>query len=165
MWVYIYIVKFFHYGIIKEYLNIGCILKKELENNLWKLLEIRWYSTEKLPPCMYILIYIYKYMHMLILIFTSLHALVWITIIFLFYFFSHAVICLHYVNDNILWNTYSSLQRLLRMLDTLNFKEFVAFLSAFSPRASLQQKIECNYSLLLICYELKLSLVPLFSHS
>ncbi|GMN63569.1 hypothetical protein TIFTF001_032670 [Ficus carica] len=33
-------------------------------------------------------------------------------------------------------------QRLLRMLDTLNFKEFVAFLSAFSPRASLQQKIE-----------------------
>lgn len=28
------------------------------------------------------------------------------------------------------------------MLDTLNFKEFVAFLSAFSPRASLQQKIE-----------------------
>ncbi|KAF0900216.1 hypothetical protein E2562_028698 [Oryza meyeriana var. granulata] len=33
-------------------------------------------------------------------------------------------------------------QRLLRMLDGLNFKEFVAFLSAFSPRASLQQKIE-----------------------
>lgn len=36
-------------------------------------------------------------------------------------------------------------QRLLRMLDGLNFKEFVAFLSAFSPRATLQQKIECNY--------------------
>ncbi|XP_031247620.1 calcineurin subunit B-like isoform X2 [Pistacia vera] len=32
--------------------------------------------------------------------------------------------------------------RLLRMLDGLNFKDFVAFLSAFSPRASLQQKIE-----------------------
>ncbi|KAG6627943.1 hypothetical protein I3843_15G142700 [Carya illinoinensis] len=33
-------------------------------------------------------------------------------------------------------------QRLLRMLDGLNFKEFVAFLSAFSPRATTQQKIE-----------------------
>ncbi|CAI9783016.1 unnamed protein product [Fraxinus pennsylvanica] len=33
-------------------------------------------------------------------------------------------------------------QRLLRMLDGLNFKEFVAFLSAFSSRASLQQKME-----------------------
>ncbi|PKA49211.1 Calmodulin-like protein 9 [Apostasia shenzhenica] len=33
-------------------------------------------------------------------------------------------------------------QRLLRMLDGLNFKEFVAFLSAFSSRTSLQQKIE-----------------------
>ncbi|TYJ39602.1 hypothetical protein E1A91_A04G080600v1 [Gossypium mustelinum] len=33
-------------------------------------------------------------------------------------------------------------QRLLRMLDGLNFKEFVAFLSAFSPRATVQQKIE-----------------------
>ncbi|KAL6984931.1 hypothetical protein U1Q18_018312 [Sarracenia purpurea var. burkii] len=33
-------------------------------------------------------------------------------------------------------------QRLLRMLDGLNFKEFVAFLSAFSGRASLQHKIE-----------------------
>ncbi|KAK7815709.1 calcineurin subunit b [Quercus suber] len=33
-------------------------------------------------------------------------------------------------------------QRLLRMLDGLNFKEFVAFLSAFSPRATLQQKVE-----------------------
>ncbi|XP_022755347.1 calcineurin subunit B-like isoform X2 [Durio zibethinus] len=32
--------------------------------------------------------------------------------------------------------------RLLRMLDGLNFKEFVAFLSAFSPRATLQHKIE-----------------------
>ncbi|XP_042973580.1 calcineurin subunit B-like isoform X4 [Carya illinoinensis] len=28
------------------------------------------------------------------------------------------------------------------MLDGLNFKEFVAFLSAFSPRATLQHKIE-----------------------
>nr|XP_023922267.1 calcineurin subunit B-like [Quercus suber] len=34
------------------------------------------------------------------------------------------------------------LERLLRMLDGLNFKEFVAFLSAFSPRATLQQKVE-----------------------
>ncbi|TYG73491.1 hypothetical protein ES288_D04G105600v1 [Gossypium darwinii] len=33
-------------------------------------------------------------------------------------------------------------QRLLTMLDGLNFKEFVAFLSAFSPRATVQQKIE-----------------------
>ncbi|KAG0466968.1 hypothetical protein HPP92_017966 [Vanilla planifolia] len=33
-------------------------------------------------------------------------------------------------------------QRLLRMLDGLNFKEFVAFLSAFSSRTTLQQKIE-----------------------
>ncbi|KAK9275545.1 hypothetical protein L1049_022812 [Liquidambar formosana] len=33
-------------------------------------------------------------------------------------------------------------QRLLRMLDGLNFKEFVAFLSAFSSRATLQQKVE-----------------------
>ncbi|XP_044471045.1 calcineurin subunit B-like [Mangifera indica] len=32
--------------------------------------------------------------------------------------------------------------RLLRRLDGLNFKDFVAFLSAFSPRASLQHKIE-----------------------
>ncbi|TQD88517.1 hypothetical protein C1H46_025937 [Malus baccata] len=33
-------------------------------------------------------------------------------------------------------------QRLLKILDGLNFKEFVLFLSAFSSRASLQQKIE-----------------------
>ncbi|KAL8497565.1 hypothetical protein ACS0TY_021049 [Phlomoides rotata] len=33
-------------------------------------------------------------------------------------------------------------KRLLRMLDGLNFKEFVAFLSAFSSRASLQQKVD-----------------------
>lgn len=32
------------------------------------------------------------------------------------------------------------------MLDGLNFKEFVAFLSAFSSRTSLQQKIECSCS-------------------
>lgn len=36
------------------------------------------------------------------------------------------------------------LQSLLRMLDGLNFKEFVAFLSAFSPRATLHHKIECK---------------------
>ncbi|KAI4355779.1 hypothetical protein L6164_004519 [Bauhinia variegata] len=33
-------------------------------------------------------------------------------------------------------------QRLLRMVDGLNFKDFVAFLSAFSAKASAQQKIE-----------------------
>ncbi|XP_048228408.1 calcineurin subunit B-like [Ricinus communis] len=33
-------------------------------------------------------------------------------------------------------------QRLFRMIDGLNFKEFVAFLSVFSPRATLHQKIE-----------------------
>ncbi|XP_068668554.1 uncharacterized protein [Aristolochia californica] len=36
-------------------------------------------------------------------------------------------------------------QRLLRMVDGLNFKDFVAFLSAFSSHASLQQKIELIY--------------------
>ncbi|KAI9117199.1 hypothetical protein QN277_007145 [Acacia crassicarpa] len=33
-------------------------------------------------------------------------------------------------------------QRLLKMLYGLNFKEFVAFLSAFSPRATVENKIE-----------------------
>ncbi|OAY69383.1 Calcineurin subunit B [Ananas comosus] len=33
-------------------------------------------------------------------------------------------------------------QRLLKMVDGLNFKDFVAFLSAFSAKASLQHKIE-----------------------
>ncbi|KAI5337485.1 hypothetical protein PRUPE_3G092200 [Prunus persica] len=33
-------------------------------------------------------------------------------------------------------------QRLLKMVDGLNFKDFVAFLSAFSARASMQQKSE-----------------------
>ncbi|XP_028779178.1 calcineurin subunit B-like isoform X2 [Neltuma alba] len=33
-------------------------------------------------------------------------------------------------------------QRLLKMVDGLNFKDFVAFLSAFSAKASSQQKIE-----------------------
>ncbi|KAG0480036.1 hypothetical protein HPP92_010894 [Vanilla planifolia] len=32
-------------------------------------------------------------------------------------------------------------QRLLKITDGLNFKDFVAFLSAFSPKASFQQKI------------------------
>lgn len=36
------------------------------------------------------------------------------------------------------------MQRLLRIVDGLNFKEFVSFLSTFSPRATLQQKVECN---------------------
>jgi len=38
------------------------------------------------------------------------------------------------------------LQSLLRMLDGFNFKEFIALLSAFSPRATIQHKIECVYS-------------------
>lgn len=33
-------------------------------------------------------------------------------------------------------------QRLLRMVDGLNFKDFVSFLSAFSTKATVQQKIE-----------------------
>ncbi|BAT91492.1 uncharacterized protein HKW66_Vig0211730 [Vigna angularis] len=33
-------------------------------------------------------------------------------------------------------------QRLLKMVDGLNFKDFVAFLSAFSAKANAQQKIE-----------------------
>ncbi|PKA48870.1 Calmodulin-like protein 9 [Apostasia shenzhenica] len=33
-------------------------------------------------------------------------------------------------------------QRLLKMVDGLNFTDFVAFLSAFSPKASIQHKIE-----------------------
>ncbi|XP_040369321.1 calcineurin subunit B isoform X2 [Rosa chinensis] len=33
-------------------------------------------------------------------------------------------------------------QRLLKMVEGLNFKDFVAFLSAFSARATMQQKIE-----------------------
>ncbi|XP_019159896.1 PREDICTED: calcineurin subunit B-like isoform X1 [Ipomoea nil] len=33
-------------------------------------------------------------------------------------------------------------QRLLKMVDGLNFKDFVAFLSAFSAKASMRQKIE-----------------------
>ncbi|KMZ71559.1 Calcineurin subunit B [Zostera marina] len=33
-------------------------------------------------------------------------------------------------------------ERLLRMLDGLNFKEFVAFLAAFSSRTKMEQKIE-----------------------
>ncbi|KAL4584577.1 hypothetical protein LXL04_009180 [Taraxacum kok-saghyz] len=33
-------------------------------------------------------------------------------------------------------------QRLLKMVDGLNFKDFVIFLSAFSPKASMPQKIE-----------------------
>ncbi|XP_059458887.1 uncharacterized protein LOC132188451 isoform X1 [Corylus avellana] len=35
-----------------------------------------------------------------------------------------------------------SQQRLLKMADGLNFKDFVAFLSAFSAKASMQHKIE-----------------------
>ncbi|KAJ4718477.1 Calcineurin subunit B [Melia azedarach] len=33
-------------------------------------------------------------------------------------------------------------QRLLKMVDGLNFKDFVAFLSAFSAKTSMQQKVE-----------------------
>jgi hypothetical protein len=38
-------------------------------------------------------------------------------------------------------------QRLLRMVDGLNFKDFVAFLSTFSSKASPRQKFECMPSL------------------
>ncbi|KAB1211980.1 Calcineurin subunit B [Morella rubra] len=38
-------------------------------------------------------------------------------------------------------------QRLLRIVDGLNFKEFVSFLSTFSPRATLQQKVEFIFKL------------------
>lgn len=37
------------------------------------------------------------------------------------------------------------LQRLLKMVDGLNFKDFVAFLSAFSAKTSAHQKIERMY--------------------
>lgn len=37
------------------------------------------------------------------------------------------------------------LQRLLKMVDGLNFKDFVAFLSAFSAKASSSQKIEREF--------------------
>ncbi|KAL1312132.1 hypothetical protein AAHE18_16G016000 [Arachis hypogaea] len=33
-------------------------------------------------------------------------------------------------------------QRLLKMVDGINFKDFVAFLSAFSAKATAQHKIE-----------------------
>lgn len=33
------------------------------------------------------------------------------------------------------------------MVDGLNFKDFVAFLSAFSAKASIQRKIECTYKM------------------
>lgn len=36
----------------------------------------------------------------------------------------------------------SALKRLLKMVDGLNFKDFVAFLSAFSAKATVPQKIE-----------------------
>lgn len=32
------------------------------------------------------------------------------------------------------------------MVEGLNFKDFVAFLSAFSARATMQQKMECTSS-------------------
>lgn len=35
------------------------------------------------------------------------------------------------------------------MVDGLNFKDFVAFLSTFSSKASLEQKIECENQLLI----------------
>lgn len=31
------------------------------------------------------------------------------------------------------------------MVDSLNFKDFVAFLSAFSAKATMQHKIECKW--------------------
>ncbi|KAL5574540.1 hypothetical protein UlMin_016239, partial [Ulmus minor] len=38
-------------------------------------------------------------------------------------------------------------QRLLKMVDGLNFKDFVAFLSAFSTKASTRQKVELIFKL------------------
>jgi len=38
-------------------------------------------------------------------------------------------------------------QRVLKMVDGLNFKDFVAFLSTFSSKASIQQKIELIFKL------------------
>ena len=56
------------------------------------------------------------------------------------------------------------------MVDGLNFKDFVAFLSAFSPQATIEQKIECKTQLFLLhilCnfYSLRISfyLLILFS--
>ncbi|KAL4561047.1 hypothetical protein LXL04_033209 [Taraxacum kok-saghyz] len=43
-----------------------------------------------------------------------------------------------------------SSQRLFRMIDGLNFKEFVLFLSAFSSRATLQHKVEWSFFLTFI---------------
>lgn len=50
------------------------------------------------------------------------------------------VSCWYILWSIIIWNT--SLQRLLKMVDGLNFKDFVAFLSTFSAKASTAQKIE-----------------------
>ena len=48
--------------------------------------------------------------------------------------------------------------RLLKMLDDLNGKEFVAFLSALGPRATLQNKTD-------FIYFVKLQLVSPISHA
>lgn len=48
------------------------------------------------------------------------------------------------------------------MVDGLNFKDFVAFLSAFSAKASTQRKIECNSCTFLIiseCFDSRVSLL------
>lgn len=53
------------------------------------------------------------------------------------------LLCCGVWNLSIIW--YSGvLQRLLKMVDGLNFKDFVAFLSVFSAKASVEQKIECK---------------------
>ncbi|KAL5699035.1 hypothetical protein ACHQM5_029992 [Ranunculus cassubicifolius] len=52
-------------------------------------------------------------------------------------------------------------QRLLRFLDGLNFKEFVAFLSAFSSRATIQQKVEFIFKVYDVNGNGKVSLVDM----
>lgn len=57
-------------------------------------------------------------------------------------------LCFGYFSGD-LWKVmsmfYCFLQRLLKMVDGLNFKDFVAFLSAFSAKASMHHKIECKW--------------------
>lgn len=48
-------------------------------------------------------------------------------------------------------------QRLLKMVDGLNFKDFVAFLSAFSAKASMKQKIELIFKVYDVDYHGKVT--------
>lgn len=71
----------------------------------------------------------------------------------------------HLVMRFIAWPFVFLLQRLLKMVDGLNFKDFVAFLSAFSTKASIQQKIEREYwltDLFLLFYSILILIYFLF---